>query len=206
MVSPEYQPNPSGLQGEITYSNPEVAPRAVANTTASIFNLYFHGVLKGENLEPAQNYLRSVTLKFIDNARAGLAEHPERVDRLGTASLEDLERIVSLDRQPTTPPDETLEALDYSLITMGMIPHMAIWEYKDIEGNNLLFEFSKKGMLRPPFTTIDALNRFHELWREIFKITIQETKPNAGFLSNPALSRTRLFFDTARSLPLRNRT
>jgi hypothetical protein len=195
--------NASPFQKEIIYSNPYMKPRAIAEGTSQILTMYFDNTLP--DFDAGREYLTDYTLAYIDNVRAGFAKHPERIDRIGIASLEDLILARQHDRQSTLPEDETLEALDYSLITMGIMPDMVAQPYIDIEGNSHILKlFSRRGMLQPPQTLEQTRGRFHEMWVEIVKIANKTTSPKINFYNNPQVLRTSMFFEVGKNIPLRS--
>lgn len=199
----EFAPNiPSRFQQEIVYSDPHYKASAIAEGTSNIFSLYFnHGI---PHFDVAKRYLTDYTLPFIDSVRAGFAKHPERVDKIGIGSSEDILRVMEVDRESVLPYDETLEALDLSLITMGIMHDMVVQRVVDYDGNIHTVEFSRRGMLQPPETLDQTRERIHELWVETFKIAQQITSPSVQFFENPSVMRTTLFFEVCKSLPLRN--
>lgn len=194
--------SPGVFSKEITYTNPSLKPSVVATGTSDIFSLYFD--YKLPHFEVAKDYLQGYTLHFVDIARAGLASHPERVDRIGKATYEDLVRVTTIDRPSPLPKDETLEVLDYTLLTMGMMPEMMVGNYTDIEGNKVIVEFSKRGIFAPPRTLNETKDRIREIWLETLKIAQQITPPDIDFFKNPEVTRTIAFFDVAKMLPLKN--
>lgn len=198
----EFSQYNSPFQKEILYSQPDMQPRTIAEGTSQILTMYFNDNIR--EFGSAKKYLTDYTLTYIDNARAGLAQHPERVNKLGNANIEDLINAMNRDRESTVPEDETLEALDYSLITMGIMPDMVVQPYTDVEGNShVLRVFSRRGMLRPPYTLEQTRGRFHEMWVEIFKISQQITSPKVNFYNNPEVLRTHMFFEVGKNLPLK---
>jgi hypothetical protein len=201
-IEDEFYKNQATFQKEIRYSQPRMNPRAIAEGTSQILSMYFNDNLAEFDL--AHGYLKEYTLTYLDNARAGLAKHPERVDKLGNASIEDLINAMQQDRKSTVPEDETLEALDYSLITMGIMPDMAIPPYDEVyENSQATSFFTRKGMLRPPYTLDQTRERFHEMWVEIFKISQRITPPHINFYSKPEILRTNMFFTVGKNLPLK---
>lgn len=199
MARPEFG-SPTPFQPEIKYADESLHPVRVAENTSNILKMYFGGKL--EDFIPGKNYLRDYTLKFVDAARDGLASHPERVDRLGLISLEDLLQVLAVDRPSDLPPDQKLQALDYSFLTMGAMPDNSQIPFTDFWGNKGALRFSRKGMLRPPFTVAGVQERLHELRVETLKIATGVTLPNANFIDNPPLCRTALFFHVAKAIPL----
>lgn len=199
----EKSPNFS-FQREITYSNPDLVPQVVAACTHNLFDLYFANHLEDDDKEMAHNFLARYTIPFIDAARSGLAEYPDLVDKLGKARIQDLLAAKSLDRTSKLPTDETHEILDYTLITMGALPEMVTKKYLDLENNEVILKFSKRGMFEPPKTLDQARLRIRELWSQTVRISQGFIEPSKyNFFNNPEVTRTIAFFDVARRLPLK---
>lgn len=177
-------------------------PSAVAQGTSDIFSLYFnYGI---PHFEVAKNFLIDYTLPFVDNMRAGFAQHPNRVDKIGIGDTEDYKRVMEVDKESTLPKDETLELFDFALVTMAIMPEVAFQRYKDVEENEQIVTFSRIGMLQPPYTLEQTRKRIRELWVETYKVAMQQTDPDVKFFENPGLIRTTLFWDVCRDVPMVN--
>ena len=191
----------NSFQGEITYSNPNLRPGPIVRGTSNVFDLYFkYGVA---DFSLGTHFLVSHTLTLIDCMRMGLARNPDRVDRFLKASAEDINRALQFDRAPNVTPDESLEALDFALITMGKMPD-AVQRYKDKEGNEHSIDFSRRGIFRPPFTLDQTRERLKELWVETNKIAQGITDPAGSILADPRKARAVTFFEIGSNILMVN--
>lgn len=186
---------------EAKYTHPYLKPAVVARTTDTIISHYFGGTLP--DFDAASHYLSTDTLGFIDSVRMGLAQHPERVDRMLMASPDDLERALSFDRKSDLPPDEIAEVLDFTLVTMAAMPEVGAVNYTDHDGNQQSLTFNRK-FLNPPRTLDEARIRIRELWAQIFRISNGDAPRNFGPFEHPEIQRSSAFWAKAKSLPLKN--
>ncbi len=200
MAHPEYQPQPSGFHDRITYEDPAFTPVSVAKSTSAVFRRYF----SGNQIDRVSQIVLNDALRFIHNARVGLANNLREVDRGGRAYPEDVKLTQTVDGGATVPKDEELESFRFALLTMGIMPGAAKIYFKDIEGHYLEFGFTRRGMLAPPFTTVEAYVRLRELARETDKILRGDTDTQVHILKDQAVVRTKMFFETAADIPLKN--
>lgn len=187
---------------KFVYQNPDRNPAIVTGNTSEIFSKYFEVKVPLTNSE--REYLARYTLPFIDSIRAGLASHPEKVDKLGISKLEDYMKVKAAPRPSVMPPDETLEALDLALITMGIMPDVAFKKHLDQDGNEQILRFSRRGILKPPETLEETRERIHEMWIETIKVGEERTPRKINIFQYPQTARTALFFDVYNSFPIRN--
>ncbi len=199
MAHPEYHPLPSGLQPEITYSNPDLAVYGIAQSTSQVLTNYFQG--RPSSPEVTSRILGN-SLAFIHNARTGLANNPGEVDRLGLATPGDLRIAQAVDGGPTVTDDEELEALRFSLITMGAIHKYATVTLQDTDGNYLDFRFTRNGLMAPPETLTETSMRLRELWKETLKVAQENTNPILHIMKDPAKLRTFFFWKTAAEIAI----
>lgn len=193
MAHPEFthRPKLKGFQHEITYARPDLAPHAVAPATNLYIRKYAagqvsdsHGVLKG-------------SVDFIRNARIGLANNPEIVDRIHVASWEDVENIKKDHENSSTPPDETIEATRFTLAAMGVMGQEAMVKTMDDEGNVIAIKFAEHGIMSAPFTLREATARMNEVARQTLRVDANKA-PRAMYLYEDVPAwRNRLFWELA---------
>jgi len=199
MTHPEYRPAPNTLQREIFYSDPRLGLYPLATSTNQVFTNYF---MEGRRPDGVARNILGDTLAFIHNARAGLADNPNEVDRLGLAKPNDLRTAQAIDGGPTVTDDEALEAIRFSLITMGAIHKYTTISFRDTDGKYHDFRFTRNGMMAPPETLIEASMRLRELWRETEKVAMGETRPYLHIMGDPAKLRTFFFWRTAAQIAI----
>lgn len=199
MVNSEYQPRPENFQPEITYSDPKLGIYPLVTSTNHVFTDYF---MEGRRPDGVSRRILGDSLAFIHNARAGLADNPGEVDKLGIATPSDLRTAQAVDGGPTVTDDEALEAIRFSLITMGAIHRYATVTFKDTDGNFHDFRFTRRGMMAPPETLFEASMRLRELWRETNRVAIGETPPYIHIMGDPAKIRTFFFWRTAAQIAI----
>lgn len=199
MAYSEHQPRPSGFQQEITYSDPRLGIYPLVTSANHVFTHYF---MEGKRPDGVSQRILGDSLAFIHNARVGLADNPNEVDRLGLATPGDLRAAQTVDGGPTVTDDEALEAIRFSLITMGAIHKYATVSFRDTDGNFHDFRFTKGGMMAPPETLFEASTRLRELWRETNKVALGETPPYIHIMGDPAKVRTFFFWRTAAQIAI----
>ncbi len=166
----------------------------VPRQTAIFMDLYFRGEIEDPSL--GRKFLAKETVGFVISAEKGFVADPNKVDRMNLASDED--RIKMLNSALTfvrkaDSDDDT--AFGYSLVVFYTMPYFARY-------HSLPDGFSKRGVLAPPETTGEFLDRLHELQDETTKIVNGETQPTKVLHRDPSLWRTGMFFQVAATLPL----
>lgn len=191
----------------VTKENPEpnIKPRFVARETSNILDLFFSHELKEEDMEPAHFLLQKVTLPFIGLAKTGLSRNPDIATSMRTISLEELLKVYNSIEPSNQPYDKSREAISFSVITMGAMSSSQAARIPDKESpGGIRFRYPPKLMVLPPTSPSDILERLDEIIAETRRVIDGTIKPNADFLSDPPALRNKLFWDVAKSLPVRS--
>lgn len=184
------------FQKEIFYSDETLRPKQVVKSSALALRLFFDK--KIEDTSVARHYLSNTTTDFLRIAEVGYLKRLPSVWNLERIPHENLITLLKaqvpvISESGTKEVDEEREAFEFSMVTFAFL-HKARHEF-------LPDGFSKRGMLAPPVTTIETLERFGELKEEVAKIAYGEIKQNAD-MNNPPLARTYLYFQIADTLPM----
>jgi len=185
------------FQKEIIYSDEVLRPKQVVKSSALALRLFFDK--KIEDTSVAKYYLSNTTSDFLRLAEIGYLKRLPNVWNLEKIPHENLLTLLKaqvpvISEEGTKENDEEREAFEFSMVTFTFL-HKARHAY-------LPDGFSKRGMLAPPVTSIETLERFGELKEEVAKIAGGEIKQNANMNNNPPLARTYLYFQIADTLPL----
>ncbi len=201
MASAKYAIPKNGFHNRITYDDSNFTPVSVAKSTSAVLRRYFSGNL---TIDRVSSTVLGDALRFVHNAQVGFANNLRDIDRIDVANSEDIKLAQTVDGDATVPDDEELETFRFTMLTMGMMPRVARVHFRDIEGNYLEFGFTKRGMLESPFTLAETYARLKELWRETLRVSIGVTDPNIHILKDQGVIRTKLFFETAAEMPMKN--
>ncbi len=185
---------PQKFQEHPGYRDPSLSPPSVANGTASVIDLYFTD--DRPNMDWGKEYLTSYTLEYIFGAEKGFLRNFRQIDRTGKITKRDLEIILEHARPyiDNADPEET-EAFGHSLVIFSVLPAMATSDY-------LPMGFSRRGLLTPPFTTLEFLERLNELKKVVMSMVAGKVDIARPIITRPPVLRTCLFFAIARDLPL----
>ncbi len=189
MSSPQEREVP---RERIRLRNHFLSPVAMAKGTADILDIYFKDLL--EDPQPGKDFLEENTIAYLNGAERGLSRYVGKVGAHRNVSIEDMDRMFDLTSGDHRYDPDDYESFDFSVVVFGMLPEVAKYKY-------LPMGFSRRGMVEPPFTTTEYLQRIKEMRREVARILVGQTIPRAIFPFNKPLWRTKLFFDAARQLP-----
>lgn len=167
-------------------------PVTMATATAGILDIYFKDAIN--DMVPATDFLQEHTVAYLNGAERGLARYAGQFARHRNLSVETLDRMFDKTSGNRSHDPDDHEAFDFSVVVFGIMPEVA--EYKHLPKG-----FSRRGIIAPPFTADEHLERIQEMRDEVAKILVGQTTPRTIVPLNHPLWRTCLFFDVARQLP-----
>ena len=175
----------------LPYPSGEISPSEVAVQTATALDLYFSYDIPDKSL--TQQFFRDETLPFLRGAQHGFLHNIRKVDPLGLASENDMEMIKRRRSNKTVRPLEQ-ESFDYTLVILNALPDFA-------QHSALKKGFSRRGLLSPPETVRQFMQRIDEMGVQMTQIVSGDISPETPIELNPALWRTKLFFEVGSEMP-----
>jgi len=164
------------------------APHVIAGRTTSLIEVLLRNY---PEVDFAQEYLSSYTLDYLNRVQQGFhsAAGSFKEDRRQPLA----ELIGDSDQFLQGFDPELTEAFNHAMVAFAFMPvHM----------RTSLHGFSRKGILRPPETGIEILERIREMRAEVLKMISGQTKPHSIDRTTHSLLRTYLFFKTGGELEL----
>lgn len=196
MSRAEFDPRTPAFQEVISYPDYSLSPANIARNTHQVLDFYFNSGIR--NLEPAKEYLREETLPFLRSAQLGLLDNLSEINKKGLISPQDL-AYVKKRRESysgTTGSDLDQEAFGFSIVTFSLMPEIS-------EHPLMPLGFSRRGMLRPPATVRQFIEKIDELGSSIALVAESAVDSRQMIEKNKSLWYTYHFFETGSKLPLK---
>lgn len=165
------------------------SPFVVIPTAASALELYLKLGLRG-----ATDYLAGPPYTLVEDAKRGLARTIQGFSAERDVNPLEIDRITRSIRGGTDTEKE-LEAFNFSLVIFATMPQYA-------QDPHFPLGFSRRGILAPPFSAVEYLQRLTELQSFMKKVITGEIEPYTDPGYNPFLQRSTKFFEVGKSLQL----
>ncbi len=180
------------------YPDPALSPANIVHETHEALDKYYDRTSGIIDLGSVRGTLRETTIPFLHRAQIGLLANIHEIDRLGLISPEDYafvrKRQERYKDQEVTDLEE--ESFRFSLVTFSFMPELS-------DHPLLPMGYSRGGMLKPPETVREFLERIDELGMTTAKIATGVASPEKGIERDMAVWRTYHFFETGSRLPFK---
>jgi hypothetical protein len=158
----------------------------VVSQTASVIEALLNNLPRGEL---ASRYLSSYTLDYLNRVQQGFHTATTSFRETQKAHVQEIISDGSLYLEGFDP--ELTEAFSHAMVVFAFMPELT---------RTSLHGFSRGGILRPPTTRLETLERIRELRTEVTKMISGQTQPVPIDRATHALLRTYSFFQTGKNL------